>query len=140
MIIVILRIQKNKLNTMKKIIGLLTVAVLICCTSVIAQPPGGGGQQMTPEQRTAMMKERLKPAGLTDVQTDSVIAVLTDRSYMSNMGNMREMDPEERQAKMKEVNDARAKRLEKSIGAELTKKVMEMMSQRGPGGGGRRGE
>ena len=140
MIIVILRIQKNKLNTMKKIIGLLTVAVLICCTAVIAQPPGGGGQQMTPEQRTAMMKERLKPAGLTDVQTDSVIAVLTDRSYMSNMGNMREMDPEERQAKMKEVNDARAKRLEKSIGAELTKKVMEMMSQRGPGGGGRRGE
>lgn len=140
MIIVILRIQKNKLNTMKKIIGLLTVAVLICCTAVIAQPPGGGGQQMTPEQRTAMMKERLKPAGLTDVQTDSAIAVLTDRSYMSNMGNMREMDPEERQAKMKEVNDARAKRLEKSIGAELTKKVMEIMSQRGPGGGGRRGE
>jgi hypothetical protein len=124
---------------MKKIIGLLTVAILICCTTVIAQPPGGG-QQMTPEQRTAMMKERLKPAGLTDVQTDSVIAVFLDRSYMNNMGNMREMAPEERQAKMKEVNDARSKRLEKSIGTELTKKVMEIMSQRGPAGGGRRGE
>jgi hypothetical protein len=130
--------SKNKKTIMKKIIGLLTVAVLVCCTTVIAQPPGGG-QQMSPEQRTAMMKERLKPAGLTDVQTDSAIAVLTDRSYMSNMGNMREMAPEERQAKMKEINDARAKRLEKSIGAELTKKVMEIMSQRGPGGGGRGG-
>jgi hypothetical protein len=41
---------------------------------------------------------------------------------------------------MKEVNDARSKRLEKSIGTELTKKVMEIMSQRGPAGGGRRGE
>lgn len=121
---------------MKKIIGLLTVAVLICCTTVIAQPPGGG-QQMSPEQRTAMMKERLKPAGLTDVQADSVVAVFTDRSLR---GNMRDMTPEERQAKMKEVNEAMAKRLEKSIGAELTKKVMEIMSQRGPWGGGKGGE
>jgi hypothetical protein len=44
------------------------------------------------------------------------------------------MAPEERQAKMKEANDVREKRLEKSIGAELCKKVMELMSQR-PGGG-----
>lgn len=115
---------------MKKSIAFL--AVVLCCsmTTVMAQPPGGG-QQMTPEQRTAMMKERLKPLGLTDVQTDSVVAVYSDRSMM---GNMRDLAPEERQAKMKEVNDARQKRLEKSIGADLTKKVMEIMSQR-PGGG-----
>jgi hypothetical protein len=117
---------------MKKIFALLTVA--ICCSFSAITLQAQGGQQMTPEQRTAMMKERLKPLGLTDVQSDSVVAVFTDRSIMAGMGNMREMAPEERQAKMKEANDVREKRLEKSIGAELCKKVMELMSQR-PGGG-----
>lgn len=122
---------------MKKFIALLALVLVCSFNTLMAQPPGGG-QQMTPEQRAAQMKERLKPLGLTDVQSDSVIAVFTDRSYMANMGNMRDMAPEERATKMKEVSDLRAKRLEKSIGADQTKKVMELMSQR-PGGGGGRG-
>lgn len=119
---------------MKKLI--ICVAFVLGCTatSVMAQPPGGG-QQMSPEQRVAMMKERLKPLGLTEAQADSVVAVFFDRSLM---GNMRDMTPEERQAKMKEAGEARQKRLEKTLGADLTKKVMELMSQR-PGGGGPRG-
>ena len=113
---------------MKKIILIAAVLFSFAITTVNAQ----GGQQMTPEERNAMMKERMKPLGLTDVQADSVIAVYTDRSYMAGM--TRETPMEERQEKMKAVNEAREKRLTKSIGVELTKKVMEMMSQR-PGGG-----
>jgi len=114
---------------MKKIMLIVAVIFSFAITTVNAQ---GGGQQMTPEERNAMMKERLKPFGLTDVQADSVVAVFTDRSYMAGM--TRETPPEERQEKMKVANEAREKRLTKSIGVDLTKKVMEMMSQR-PGGG-----
>ncbi|MBH2005508.1 MAG: hypothetical protein I8H66_12540 [Sphingobacteriia bacterium] len=121
---------------MKKVIICLAFVLGCSMSSLMAQPPGGG-QQMSPEQRAAMMKERLKPLALTDVQADSVVAVFSDRSLM---GNMRDMTPEERQAKMKEAGEARQKRLEKTLGADLTKKVMELMSQRpggGPRGGGR---
>ncbi len=115
---------------MKKVIAL--IAFVACCatTSLMAQ---GGGQRMTPEERIAMLKERLKPLGLTEVQSDSAIAVMTDRSYMEGV-NFREMSPEDRQAKMKEIGELRTKRLEKSIGADLAKKVVELLSQR-PGGG-----
>lgn len=116
---------------MKKLFGLLTIAVCCSFSTIIAQPPAGG-QQMSPEERIAMMKERLKPLGLTDVQADSVVAVFTDRSYMAGM--TRDTPPEERQEKMKMASEAREKRLTKSIGGELTKKVMELMTQR-PGGG-----
>lgn len=121
---------------MKKVIVCLAIVLGCSMTAVMAQ--GGGGQQMTPEERIAMMKERLKPLGLSDVQTDSAVAVMNDRSYMAGM-NFREMSPEDRQAKMKEIADAREKRLVKAgLSAELAKKVIETMSMR-PGGGGRPG-
>lgn len=116
---------------MKKVIAMLSVAVCFAATSAIAQPPGG--QQMDPAQRIAAMKERLKPAGLTDVQADSVVAIYMDRSMMAGF---REMTPEERQAKMKELSESRQKRMEKAgLSADQAKKVVEIMSQR-PGGGG----
>ena len=121
---------------MKKVIVCLAIVLGCSMTAVLAQ--GGGGQQMTPEERIAMMKERLKPLGLSDVQTDSAVAVMNDRSYMAGM-NFREMSQEDRQAKMKEIADAREKRLVKAgLSAELAKKVIETMSMR-PGGGGRPG-
>ncbi len=114
---------------MKKLLTLLTI-VLCCSTStVMAQ---GGGQQRSPEERIAAMKEQLKPLGLTPVQTDSVVAIMMDRSGMP--ANMRDMTPEDRQAAMKTMTDARNKRLEKALGADLAKKVTEAMPQR-PGGG-----
>ncbi|MBI2273995.1 MAG: hypothetical protein HYU70_09380 [Bacteroidetes bacterium] len=117
---------------MKKVI--VCVAIVLGCSMTAVMAQGGGGQQMTPEERIAMMKERLKPLGLSDVQTDSAVAVMTDRSYMAGM-NFREMAAEERQAKMKEIADAREKRLVKAgLSAELAKKVIETMSMR-PGGG-----
>ena len=120
---------------MKKVIAFVTVVLCCSMTTLMAQ---GGGQQMTPEQRIAMMKERYKGMGLNDVQTDSVIAVSNDMRALR--GNMREMTEEQRAAKMKEVNEVMQKRLEKAIGTELTKKVMEAMAQqrqRPPGGGGK---
>ena len=127
---------------MKKVIAFLAVVVCFSATTVLAQPPGGGGggQQMTPEQRTAMMKERLAPAGLTPVQADSVIAIWNDRAIMTAVygtADFQSMSREDRQAKAPAMNEARQKRLEKAIGAEATKKVMDIMSQRPGGGGGR---
>lgn len=124
---------------MKKVIAFLAVVVCFSATTVMAQPPGGG--QMTPEQRIAMMKERLAPAGLTPVQADSVIAIWNDRAIMTAVygtADMQSISREDRQAKAPAIAEARQKRLEKAIGADATKKVMEIMSQRPGGGGGGR--
>ena len=116
---------------MKKVIAF--VAVVLCCsmTTVMAQ---GGGQQRTPEERIAAMKEQLKPLNLTTVQTDSAVAILMDRT---GMGNMRDMTPEQATEARKTWTEARNKRLEKALGAELAKKVIDALPQgRRPGGGG----
>ncbi|MES2374419.1 MAG: hypothetical protein V4557_17715 [Bacteroidota bacterium] len=119
---------------MKKVIAF--AAVVLCCSMTTVMAQGGGGQQRTPEERMAAMKEQLKPLNLTAVQTDSAVAILTDRTAM---GNMRDLAPEARTEAMKTWTEARNKRLEKALGAELAKKVIDAMPQRGggrPGGGG----
>nr|WP_294996527.1 hypothetical protein [uncultured Sediminibacterium sp.] len=116
---------------MKKVIVLLSFG-LVCTVAASAQ----GGQQMTPEQRAAMMKERVKGLnlGLSEALTDSVVAVYGDRSYMQGL-NFREMDDATRQAKMKEIGDLRTKRLIKAgLTEDQAKKVAEGMTMR-PGGG-----
>jgi len=115
---------------MKKVIVLVTLVICCSITTAMAQ---GGGQQQTPEQRAAAMKERLKPLGLTDVQVDSVIAIENDMRTLRGT-NFRDLSPDERTAKMKEVSEARNKRLEKALPADLAKKVEDAMAQR-PGGG-----
>jgi hypothetical protein len=118
---------------MKKVLALLAIVLGCAATSVMAQGPGGG--QQDPAQRIAMWKERLKPIGLSDVQTDSAIAIIMDRSMMQGM-NFREMSDADRQAAMKTMSEARAKRMEKAgISKEQIAKIMELASQR-PGGGG----
>jgi hypothetical protein len=93
---------------------------------------------MTPEQRAAMMKERYKGMGCNDVQADSLIAINND--MRPQMMALRDMDEATRAVKMKELTDARNKRIEKALPADLAKKVIEQMSQqRPPGGGGGRG-
>jgi hypothetical protein len=122
---------------MKKVIALFSVVLCFATGSAMAQGGGGGGQQMTPEQRMAALKETLKPLGLTDVQNDSVVAIYSDRSGFP--ANMRELSQEDRAAKMKEISDARQKRMVKAgLSAEAAGKVVELMSQRRPGGGGGR--
>lgn len=116
---------------MKKVIAFVAVVVCLSVTSAMAQ----GGPQMTPEQIAARAKERLAGLNLnlTAVQTDSAVAIMTDRSYMAGM--TRETPMEERQAKMKEAGEARQRRLEKAgISSDVAKKIIEGMSFR-PGGG-----
>ncbi len=117
---------------MKKVFALLTIVLCCSMTSLMAQ---GGGQRQTPEERMAALKEQLKPLNLSAVQQDSAVAILMDRSAM---GNMRDMTPEQRQDAMKTYTEARNKRLEKALGVDLAKKVVESIPQRGPrpGGGG----
>ena len=118
---------------MKKVLALLTVVICCSMSHVMAQ---GGGQRMTPEERKAALIERLKPLNLTQVQSDSVVAIYMDNSAMAAMRDPN-MSQEDRQAAMKTFSEARAKRLEKAIGADLAKKVAEVAPpQRGPRGGG----
>lgn len=114
---------------MKKVIAFVAVVVCFSVTTAMAQ---GGGQQQDPAARLAAMKERYKGMGLNDVQTDSVIAISTD---LRSLRPTRDTPEDQRQAKMKEYTDAFQKRLDKAIGAELSKKVLDAMSQQRPGGG-----
>lgn len=119
---------------MKKMFGLMILALGLSITSVQAQGGGGGGQQMDPAQRLAMMKERFKTLGCNDVQTDSVIAITND--FRPKMMALRDLEPEARQEKMKEINDERNKRIEKALPADLAKKVIESLSMQRGGGRG----
>lgn len=123
---------------MKKWTLLAMLFIASAGSVVYAQPPGGGGQ-MTPEQRNAMMKERFKAMGCDDVQADSLIAISND--MRPKQMALRDLDPETRQVKMKEIMEERNKRIEKALPPELSKKVIEALSQqrmggRGGGGGG----
>lgn len=115
---------------MKKVLALLTIALCVG-TAAMAQ----GGQRQTPEERKAATIERLKPLNLSAVQQDSAVAILLERPAM---GNFQDMTPEARQEAMKTYNEARNKRLEKALGVDLAKKVIETIPQRRPGGGGGR--
>mgnify|MGYP000906697672 CR=1 FL=1 len=64
---------------MKKMFGLMILALGLSITSVQAQG-GGGGQQMDPAQMLEMMKQRIKPqliekTKLSDSEADKVIEI-----------------------------------------------------------------
>jgi len=112
---------------MKKLIALTSLIIACSCTTLLAQPPaGGGGGRMDPAQQKEQLKTQL---GLTDVQADSVMAIQAD--VRAKLGaNMRDMSPEERQTAMKAMTEARNKRLEAALPADVAKKVEEMFAQR----------
>lgn len=120
---------------MKKLLALMSLIVACSFTTLLAQPPagGGGGGRMDPAQQ----KEQLKTLGLSDVQADSVMAINAD--MRPKMMELRSASEADRPAKMKEITDARNKRLEAALPADLAKKVEEMYAQRmqrmGQGGG-----
>lgn len=122
---------------MKKWMLLAVLFVASAGTTLYAQPPGGG--QMSPEQRNAMMKDRFKAMGCDDVQADSLIAISND--MRPKQMALRDLEPEERMSKMKEIMDERNRRIKKALPEELANKVIEALSQqrmggRGGGGGG----
>lgn len=123
----------SKYYKMKKILLAAILFTVGFTFNTSAQPPAGG-QQMTPEQRLAAQKERFKTLGLNDVQVDSVIAINAD--FRPKLMALREAAEADRPTLMKEIADARNKRIEAALPADLAKKVIEALSQR-PGGGGR---
>lgn len=124
---------------MKKLITLLSFIVACSFSTVMAQAPGGG-QMRDPAAMKARQLQNLKNSDLklTDVQADSVVAV--NMELMGQMRGLRNLTPEERQAKMKEVSEIRMKRLTSALQDEaLAKKVSDFLDkqrmQRGGQGG-----
>ncbi len=125
---------------MKKLIALLSFVVACSFNTLMAQPPGGGGR-MDPAQMKARQIKQLKDSDLklTDVQADSVVSI--NMELMMQMRGMRDLSREERQAKMKEMSDARIKRWAAALQDEaLAKKVAEFYEKQrqqraGQGGG-----
>ncbi len=120
---------------MKKIVLFLAVIFAVSFSQISAQqgPP-------TPEQMIEMMKQRVKPSliektKITDAQADKVIETMV--WAQGQMRGMRDLSPEEREKKMKEVNDERTKKFKaipltddqvKSVNGFLD----EMRNNRGP--------
>ena len=129
---------------MKKLITLLSFIVACSFSTIMAQPPtgGNGGRTMDPAAMKARQLENLKNSDLklTDVQADSVVAV--NMELMGQMRGFRDLSPEERQAKMKEVSELRLKRLTSALQDEaLAKKVSDFLDKQRMlrGGQGRQG-
>jgi hypothetical protein len=81
------------------------------------------------------MKQTLKDSlGLTDAQAQSVMDVQTE--FRPKRMELRNVSDADRPAKMKEINDAMAKRYAEVLKDEaLAKKVSEFTSRRGGGRG-----
>lgn len=112
---------------MKKTLTLL-VLLFSFVVSGISQPPG---RDFNP----AAMKERQKAQliqdlKLTDAQADSVATIQME--LMPKLRGMRGLQPEERMAKMKELNDAFKARLTTALSnnTELVKKVMDYREEK----------
>ena len=125
---------------MKKVILLLAVAVTAITTNANAQQPQGGNfnPAAMKERQLKMLKE--SDLKLTDVQTDSVLAI--NFEFQPQQRGFRDLMPEERQTKMKVVNEAKLKRWTSALKDEvLAKKVAEFYEkqrqQRGGQDGGR---
>lgn len=123
---------------MKKVFVLLAICIA-AITSANAQG-GGFDPAAMKERQVKMLKE--SDLKLTDVQIDSVIAVQGE--FMQARRGMRDLSQEERQTKMKEINEAMAKRLTAALKDEaLAKKVMayqaEQQAKMRQGGGGQGG-
>lgn len=122
---------------MKKVLLFLTVVFAISVIQVSAQqgPP-------SPEQMIEMMKQRVKPSliektKITDAQADKVIETMV--WSQGQMRGMRDLSPEEREKKMKEVAEERTKKFKAIPLTEDQVKAVnqyldEMRNNRGPRG------
>ena len=133
-----------KKKVMKKIIAGLSVVILsVCAMSASAQNGGGGADRMA--QYRQMLKDSVQ---LNDTQIDSVMAVRQDmRPQMMAIRQDQSMSQEDKQAKMKALNDAASARYAKFMSADQAAKLQAMQDrmmarmrnrQGGGGGGGNR--
>lgn len=121
---------------MKKVTAMLALVLGISCTSLMAQTGGGN---FDPAKMKERQLQRLKESDLklTDAQADSVVSI--NMETMQQMRGFRELSEDQRSAKMKEMNDYRAKRLSSALQDEtLAKKVEDyyekQRANRGAGG------
>lgn len=118
---------------MKKVI--LSICFLFAAVSFVSAQQGQG---QSPE-RIAQMKQAFKDSlGLTDAQAQSVLDVQTE--FRPKRQELRNASEAERPAKMKEINDAMAKRLAEVLkDGALAQKVIDYNTrhQGGRGGGNR---
>lgn len=133
---------------MKTILSLV-VALTAFVFSLQAQPPGGGD----PEAMRARMKERLKPmliekAGISDAEADKVVDVyLAVQMKTRGLRQDQSLSDEDRQKKIKEINEERDTKLKAiPLSEEKVKAVnafydelRKNMPQRGGGGQGQSG-
>ncbi len=104
---------------MKKVFALLAICI---ATFTSANAQGGGFDPAAMKERQIKMWKE-SDLKLTDVQIDSVLAVQGE--FMQARRGLRDLTPEERQPKMKEMNEALAKRLTSALKDEaLAKKVI----------------
>jgi len=123
---------------MKQLLALITVVVMGSFTLTMAQ----GGGNFDPAAMKQRQIDQLKSSDLklTDAQADSVASI--NMEFMQQMRGMRDLTPEQRQAKMKEVGDARQKRWAAALKDDaLAQKVADyyekQRQQRMQNGGGR---
>ena len=127
---------------MKKMLAGLSVVILSALSlSASAQQGGGGGDRMA--QYRQMLKDSLQ---LNDTQIDSVMAVQQDlRPQRRAIFQDQSLSQDDKQAKMKALNDQAAARYAKFLTPDQVTKLQAMqdrqmarMRQRQQGGGGNR--
>jgi hypothetical protein len=114
---------KKLKNIMKKVIALFVLVFSLSGSVLFAQQGGGN---FDPARMKERQLQQLKGSdlNLTDVQTDSVIAV--NMETREQMRGLRDLSDDQRTAKIKEINDYRLKRWTAALKDEaLAKKVAE---------------
>jgi hypothetical protein len=134
-------LKKSK-NIMKKVIALFVLVFSLSANVLFAQQGGGGGN-FDPARMKERQLQQLKSSdlNLTDVQTDSVIAV--NMETREQMRGLRDLSDDQRTAKIKEINEYRLKRWTAALKDEaLAKKVADFYEKqraaRSNGGGNQR--
>ncbi len=110
---------------MKKLF-LLFVVCSITATTSFAQP--GERMQMNPEQMAAMKEKQkaklMEDLKLSDEQAEAIMGVQAD--MRKHTMQLRDLEPEERMAKMKEINEMKQKKYAEVLKDDvLAKKVMD---------------
>ena len=111
---------------MKKIIYVVTIVLLTITAKLVAQPEGRqfDGLAMKEKQKAKLVEA----LNLTVAQADSVVTIQAD--FLPKYRGLRGLQPEERMAKMKELNDAmKAKYIAVLKDEKLVAKVLEFQEK-----------
>lgn len=104
------------------------IVIMLGFTSYSYAQPGGGGRGMGGERIVQMYKDSLN---LTDVQVDSVKAILKDiQPLQREIAMNQEMSRQDKALALKEVNEQRNARLKAVLTKEQFEKLKDMEQRR----------